>query len=234
MSIIKARRFWTDVTVKPCHQGWQVLLDDRALKTPAKQELILPTEGFATAVADEWAGIDAEVDPLNLPHTRMANVAVDRLADDPGPVVEMLAEYGATDLLCYRATGPVALSEHQSAAWDPVLTWAQQTFGARLAVTSGVMHVAQDRDDLDKLRAPISDMTAFQLAGFHDLVKISGSLVLGLAAAHCFLSADEAFALSRIDEHWQEEQWGRDEDAHAAEVLKAAEFAHAHRVFHIS
>lgn len=231
MSIIKARRFWSETGIKQQGDGWVVLLDDRLLKTPAKNDLSLPSRAFARAVADEWAGIEGEVDPQALPHTRMANVAIDRLATDPDPVIDMLAEYGATDLLCYRAAGPDALAARQADRWDPVLDWAGQTFGARLAVTTGVMHVTQNQADLERLRRPIADLSPFQLAPFHDLVTISGSLLLALGAAHRFLTVDDAFALSRIDEQWQEEQWGRDDEAHAAEALKHDEFRHAYAVF---
>lgn len=231
MSIMKARRFWTDVGVKQQGDTWLVLLDDRVLKTPAKQDLALPTRAFAQAIADEWAGIEGQVDPQNLPHTRMANVAVDRLAADPAPVVDMLVDYAGTDLLCYRATGPDALTARQADRWDPVLDWADQTFGARLLVTTGVMHVTQNQGALDRLRGPVSDLSPFQLAAFHDLVTISGSLLLALGAAHRFLDVDDAFDLSRIDEHWQEEQWGRDDEAHAAETAKRLEFRHAFGVF---
>lgn len=34
--------------------GWQVTLNDRALKTPARQPLVVPTYSLALAIAAEW------------------------------------------------------------------------------------------------------------------------------------------------------------------------------------
>jgi chaperone required for assembly of F1-ATPase len=50
----------------------------------------------------------------------------------------------------------------------------------------------------------------------HDLVTLSGSLVLGLAVSRGALGGDEAWSLSRVDEAWQNEQWGVDMEAAAA------------------
>jgi chaperone required for assembly of F1-ATPase len=77
-------------------------------------------------------------------------------------------------------------------------------------------------------------MTAFQLTGFHDLVAISGSLVLALAVADQRLSVPEAWRLSRIDEHWQAEVWGRDEEAETLEAARHKGFIHAARFYQFS
>ena len=55
------------------------------------------------------------------------------------PVVEMLAAYGGTDLLCYRAGDPARLVAREGEAWDPILAWARETLGARFFLTEGVM-----------------------------------------------------------------------------------------------
>ena len=74
-------------------------------------------------------------------------------------------------------------------------------------------------------------MDAFRLTAFHDLVGISGSLVIGLAAIHEVKDIGTLWRLSRIDETWQEEQWGIDEDARAQAAMKESDFYAAKR-FH--
>ncbi|WP_151720596.1 ATP12 family chaperone protein [Gemmobacter serpentinus] len=220
MSAWKPKRFWKEATVAAVEGGFAVLLDGRAVKTPAKTALILPTEGLAQLVAAEWDAQEEKVLPETMPATRTANSAIDKVQVHFSEVAEMLAEYGGTDLLCYRAEGPAPLVQRQADGWDPLLEWARARYDAPLATTSGVMFVAQPPGSLAALRQALFDQTPFQLAGLHDLIAISGSLVLGLAVAEGRLSADQAFDLSRIDEHWQIEQWGTDEEAAEQETLK--------------
>lgn len=221
----KPKRFWNAATAAAVPGGYSVTLDGRALKTPAKAALVLPTMAMARALAAEWDAQHDLVRPETMPACRAANSAIDKVIPQFAEVAGLVAAYGATDLLCYRAEGPEALVARQAAAWDPLLDWARQRYGAPLVATVGVMHIAQPPGSLAALSAVVHAQTPFQLAALHDLVAITGSLVLGLAVAEGRLSADQAFAASRIDEHWQIEQWGADEEA---EKLEAARHSALH------
>lgn len=225
------KRFWTDAVVEPCDGGFTVRLDARPVRTPLKAPMVLPTLAMAQAIAAEWQAQTGKVDPATMPCTRAANSAIDNVARHFDAVVDMLAAYGDTDLLCYRATDPQPLIARQSAAWDPPLAWAADALGAPLIVTGGVMHVAQPAASVATLRAQIARLTPFQLAAFHDLVAMSGSLVLALAVIHGRLAPEEAWALSRVDEHWQAELWGDDEEASALAERKRRDFMQAHRFY---
>jgi chaperone required for assembly of F1-ATPase len=231
MSAWAAKRFWTDATVQAADGGWTVRLDGRAVKTPLKAPLVMPTHAMAQAVAAEWQAQTGLVRPDTMPVTRSANSAIDKVGAQFDEVVALIAAYGGSDLLCYRAAFPPALIARQAAAWDPLLAWAADALGARLAVTTGVMPVAQDAASLAALHARVAAMTTFRIAAFHDLVAISGSLILALAVTEGRLTPDEAWRLSRIDEAWQNEQWGIDEDAALMEVTRRAAFDHAGRFY---
>lgn len=231
MSGWKAKRFWTTVEVVPEGAGFAITLDGRPVRTPAKAPLLLPTVAMAHAVAAEWAAQEGEVNPAAMPCTRSANAAIDKVAPQFDEVAALIAAYGETDLLCYRAEAPAALAARQAAAWDPLLDWAGGALAAPLARTAGVVPCAQDPGALARLGAAVRAQTPFQLAALHDLVAISGSLVLGLAVIAGRLTAEGAWAASRIDEAWQTEQWGEDAEAVAAETLRHRDFLHAAR-FH--
>jgi chaperone required for assembly of F1-ATPase len=231
MSEWKARRFWKEATVREEENGFGVSLDGRPVKTPAKQVLLAPTYAFAEAIAAEWAAQEETVDPLSMPCTRSANAALDKVSVQHGEVADMLAAYGDSDLLCYRAEHPQSLVERQAAQWDPILDWAAEALDARLETRSGVMHKPQCPKALARLSKRVHDMSAFQLAGFHDLVSLSGSLILGFAATHDFLPPEAIWDISRLDEIWQTEEWGADDEAEAAATLKARAFIHAKQIF---
>jgi chaperone required for assembly of F1-ATPase len=225
------RRFWTEVKLRAEGDGFAVLLDGRPVRTPRKTALILPTAALAQAVAAEWQAQTGTVNPATMPFTRTANSAIDSVASQFDAVADMLSAYGATDLLCYRATGPEALLARQSVGWDPLLDWAGTVLQAPLRCTSGVMHVDQPPASLAALSAAVRTLSPFRLAAFHDLVALSGSLVLALAVTRGRLTAEDAWSLSRIDEHWQIEQWGADEEAAEMEARKRADFLQADRFF---
>ncbi|MEM9395301.1 MAG: ATP12 family protein [Pseudomonadota bacterium] len=234
MSGWAAKRFWTASEVVECEGGFTVTLDSRPVRTPLKRLLVVPTEAFAKAIAEEWGAQEEIVNPSTMPFTRAANAALDKVSAQREDVCELLAAYAGTDLLCYRATGPKMLIARQASGWDAHLDWAARRFSAPLKITSGVIPVDQPAESLKVYLRRVQEFSDFELTGFHDLVAISGSLVLALAVAEGRISASEAYDLSRIDEHWQIEQWGEDEEATELAERKRFEFVRAHDVMKMS
>lgn len=226
MSGWTAKRFWKEAGVVPVPGGFGVALDGRPVKTPAKAALVVPTRALARAIAAEWDAQTGKIDPGSMPVTRSANSAIDKVAPQTAEVAELVAAYGASDLLCYRAEAPEALAARQAAGWDPWLERAAGVWGP-LRVTEGIVPVDQPAGTLRALAAEVAALSPFELAAVHDLVALSGSLVLGLAVARGWTDPESAWALSRIDETWQAERWGEDAEAAAFAAAKARDFAHA-------
>ena len=231
MSEWAQKRFWKVAEPTQTDGGFAVHLDARAIKTPAKTSLIVPTRALAEAIAAEWDAQTEVINPLSMPVTRTANAAIDKVVPQFAEVADLLAAYGDSDLLCYRATDPVELTSRQAELWDPLLDWAKSDLGAVLIPVQGVIYRAQSPQSLAELSRRIHNMNAFELAAFHDLVSLSGSLVLGFAAALDHRPANVLWEISQLDENWQQEQWGKDEEATTATALKAEAFLHAKRFF---
>lgn len=227
MSEWKQKRFWNDATITQENGGWSVKLDGRTVKTPAKAGLILPTKTMAQAVAAEWHAQKDEINPLSMPFTRSANAAIDKVRIQRAEVADMLAAYGDADLVCYRADSPDTLVARQAAEWNPFLDWAADRFGARLLPRTGILHESQDAYALALLSDEVHMLSDFSLAAFHDLVGLTGSLILGFAAAKDAFPLPRIWAASRLDELWQEEQWGVDQGAQEAAGIKESAFFHA-------
>ena len=224
------KRFWDSAHVVPDEAGHGVHLDARPVRTPGRAPLVLPTRALAEAVAAEWQAQEGEVAPLSMPLTRAANAAIDRVIPERAAVAALVAGYGESDLICYRAPAPDGLVRRQEQGWDPLLDWAARTLGARLIPTEGVMFVAQPEEALTRLTAAVEAHGAWELTALHDLVTLSGSLVIGLAISHGALAEEEGWRLSRLDEAWNIEQWGEDAEAAALAARRRAEFAEAMRL----
>lgn len=227
----KQKRFWTEAHTAEQEGGFAVLLDGRQVKTPAKTPLIVPTQELGSLIAAEWDAQEGEVNPETMPMTRAANAALDKVTPQFDEVAALLAAYGESDLLCYRANAPEELIARQAAVWDPLLEWAAQKFDARLSIGHGVMFIDQDTQSVDRLKAQVFALTPFQLTAFHDLVAMSGSLVLALAAIHDHMEIGDVWETSRVDETWQSEQWGKDDEAEEIADKKRASFEDAMRFF---
>lgn len=223
------KRFYKTAAVREIDGGWTVALDGRPIRTPAKAAFRAPTRAVAEAAADEWAGQGAEIRPADMPITRSVNTAIDRTLREFDAVAAAVAEYGGSDLTCYRAEQPDGLRARQAEAWDPLIAWADEALGARLIPTTGVMHALQPEEGQRALAEAVRRHDAYELTALYDLVAISGSLVIGLAVSAGRLEAGPGWSLSRIDETWQQEFWGVDEEAARVAAYKRAEFANAAR-----
>jgi chaperone required for assembly of F1-ATPase len=227
------KRFWAEVIVEAADGGFAIRLDRRPLRTPSKAPCLLPSRALAEAVAAEWSAQGAKVNPDAMPLTRAANTTIDRVALEYDAVAAAIAAFGQNDLICYRAPHPQGLVQRQSHAWDALVAWAAQALGAPLVVAIGVMHVPQPPDSLAELGAAVRAHGPWELTALHDLVSISGSLVIGLAVSQGHLDAATAWPLSRIDETWQIEQWGEDTEAAVVAARRQADFTNAARLLEL-
>ncbi|MGX0876304.1 chaperone required for assembly of F1-ATPase [Roseovarius sp. MBR-154] len=234
MSEWAAKRFWKEAGVGDTDQGFSVHLDGRKVRTPAKAELIVPTRAMAQAIAAEWDAQDGKIVPDTMPVTRAANAAIDKVAHQHAEVARMIADYGDSDLVCYRAESPAELVARQSQAWDPLLDWAESVLSARLHPRTGVMHHPQEVEPLARLHAQVEMLDKWALTAVHDLVSLSGSLIIGFAAIHDLHPAKTLWHLSRIDETWQQEQWGSDDEADVTARRKESDFLAAKRFYDLS
>jgi chaperone required for assembly of F1-ATPase len=211
------KRFWDHAEAVLDGEHYVVQLDGRRMRLPGGPVLRLANRTLAEAIAAEWQSAGGEkggtMSADDVPLTRLAGTAQERIAPDPGPSIDALATYSASDLLCYHAETPVALAERQATLWGPWLEWAARTHGAQLRVTRGLMPVAQPQEATQALRAALARHCPFTLAGLGLLVPATGSLVLGLAVADGALSAEAAHELSLLDELFQAEAWGEDREA---------------------
>lgn len=213
-------RFWTEATVGPhADGGWAVLLDGRTPKTPDKAALVLPTQSAAQLVADEWAAQGKFLDPSTMPATRLASTAIDRIGQAREPVADEIAAYAGSDVVCYLAEHPTPLVERQAREWGPWRDWAAREMGVALEPVAGIVHRPQSPDAIARVKAHALSLDDFRLTGLATAVPLLGSAVLALAVEQGALGGGTAFDLSRIDELFQEEQWGV--DAEAAERTEA-------------
>jgi chaperone required for assembly of F1-ATPase len=224
------KRFYTNVSIGIPQRGlYSILLDGKPVKTPKRANLEVPWHGLAEAIAEEWKVQGPEIDPASMYLTKCANSAIDYTAHHEAAVAEGILAY-ANDLLCYRAMEPADLVARESEAWDPLLAWFRERYGVGLLTGTTVAPIRQEEEALAKLRGALTGLNAFVLTALHGAAALCGSLVLAMAVFEGRLTAEEAFAASRLNEDYQAEKWGRDAAAEARARFIMAELAAAARV----
>jgi chaperone required for assembly of F1-ATPase len=222
------KRFWSTTSVTAQDGAFAVQLDARPLKLPGGTALSVPFQPLAAAIAAEWEAAPDNFTPDNVPLTRLATTAQDRVRLHRAAIIGQLAAYGVNDLLCYRATDPASRAA-EDAAWAPWTGWAEQRFGITLAIATGIMPVEQNTAVQAAFTTALEAMSDYALAGLGVIVPALGSLILGLAIEADALPPGEACRLAALEELAQEQRWGSDPETETRRHKRTEDVAESAR-----
>lgn len=220
------KRFYGEVGVTEADGGFAITLDGKPIRTPSGRHVVIPSRALADAVAAEWSDQKEVLDPMSMPLTRLANSVVEGVVDRVADVSEDLAKYFQSDLLFYRAGHPEGLVAREAEHWDPVLFWAAETLGAHFILSEGIMHVGQPDAAIEAARAALPE-DPWSVAALHVITTLTGSALLALALAHEVRDPDQVWAAAHVDEDWNAEQWGVDEEAAGRRAARLKDFTAA-------
>ena len=217
------KRFYAHADVLETDGGFAVTLDGKPIRTPSGRQVVVPVKAIAEAVAAEWQAQQETIDPLTMPLTRFANSVVQSVVDRASLVADDVAKYLRSDLLFYRAGHPEPLVAREAEHWDPVLFWAADALGARFILAEGIVHVRQPDSAVAAARAAFPD-NPWSIAALHVVTTLTGSALLALALLHGMRDADQVWAAAHVDEDWNAEKWGVDEEAAARRAARLVDF----------
>ena len=223
------KRFYSEAGIAEANGGFAITLDGRPIKTPRGRQVIVPVKEIAQAIAWEWQAQQDLIAPLSMPLTRLANSVVEGVIERVEAVADDLAGYLNSDLLFYRAGYPEALVAREAAHWDPVLFWAADTLGAHFILAEGIVHVRQPDTAVAAARAALPS-DPWSIAALHVVTTLTGSALLALALFHGVLDADGVWAAAHVDEDWNAEKWGHDEEVVARRAARLVDFRAAARI----
>lgn len=223
MRAVQRKRFYVSAGIGEADGGHTVTLDGKPIRTPSGGIVILPARSLAEAIAAEWNAQSDLIDPLTMPLTRFANSVVQGVIGNAEAVADDVTKYFASDLMFYRAGHPEGLVAREAAHWDPVLFWAAETLGAHFILAEGVVHVRQPEQAIAAARA-VLPTDPWAIAAIHVITTLTGSALLALALFHDVIDQGQAWASAHVDEDWNAEQWGIDEEMAARKAAKLVDF----------
>jgi chaperone required for assembly of F1-ATPase len=217
------KRFYAKAGIVQSPDGFAITLDGKPVRTPSGRALAAPVAGIAEAIAAEWDAQREIIDPLTMPLTRFANSVVDAVVDRVGLVADDVAKYFGSDLLCYRAGHPEALVAREAQLWDPVLFWAADVLGVHFILGEGIVHVRQPDSAMAAARAALPD-DPWSIAAVHVITTLTGSALLALALLRGAIGQDQMWTAAHVDEDWNIDQWGVDEEVAARRAARLIDF----------
>lgn len=223
------KRFYKDVGVAEADGGFTIMLDGKAIRTPSGKVVLVPRRSIADSIAAEWAAQGETIDPVTMPLTRFANSVVQSVVDRVDMVADDVAKYLHSDLLFYRAGHPEVLVANEAAHWDPILSWAAENLGAHFILAEGINHVRQPDAAIAAARAAFPG-DPWSIAALHVVTTLTGSALLALALTHRAREPAEIWAAAHVDEDFNTEQWGLDEEVASRRAARAVDFEAATRI----
>lgn len=217
------KRFYASAGVVGAEGGFAITLDGKPIRTPSGRIVIVPIRALADKVAAEWEAQREVIDPLTMPLTRFANSVVESVVDRASLVRDDVAKYLHTDLLFYRAGHPEALVEREARHWDGLLYWVADTFGAHFILAEGIAPVRQPEQAVEAARAALP-LEPWSIAAMHVVTTLTGSALLALALRYGRLDPDQVWAAAHVEEDWNAEHWGTDEEAAARRAARHVDF----------
>lgn len=210
------KRFYKSASIAESDGRWCVELDGRIVKTPARAALAVPQKPLAEALAEEWERQGDMIDIQGMHVTRLVNIAIDRTPDQRDAMADELTRYCETDLLCFLAETPADLRARQIDQWRPVREWVGREKNiVLLEVPDGLLAAPQPPASLGAARNYALSLDDLALTGLLFGVGLFGSALLGIATSAGRLTAETAYEISILDELYQAEQWGKDEENEA-------------------
>src|ERR1700738_2107731 len=223
MRTTRRKRFYAKAGVVEAPDGFAITLDDKPIRTPSGRQVVAPVRPIAEAIAAEWDAQQQIIDPVTMPLTRFANSVVDAVADRVDAVTDDVAKYLGSALLFYRASHPEALVAREAEHWDPLLFWAADALGAHFILAEGIVHVRQPDSAIQAARAALPD-DPWSIAALHVITTLTGSALLALALLRGVLDSDQVWAAAHVDEDWNIEKWGMDEEVAARRAARLVDF----------
>jgi chaperone required for assembly of F1-ATPase len=225
------KRFYKQAEAFEHKDGFTLHLDGKTALTPAKNLILLPNQAAIALLVEEWNAQGETINSASMPVTRLVNTAIDGVANTLDEVREEILRYGRSDLVFYRAGEPHALVTAQEQAWDPVLQWADDIWGARFILVQGITFMNQPSRSLDHLADAVSSFSSpFAVAALSVMTTLTGSLLIPLAHVHGVLNMEAAWAAAHVDELYQERLWRQDHEAMERRKNRLRDFEAASRM----
>lgn len=134
-------------------------MDGKTLKTPARNDLLLPSKALALCIAAEWdaQGSSKGIQPVTMPMMSLASTAIDHIAVDPTHTLETCLSFLPTDTTLFLTVEEQrSLHRKQKQHFAPLHRWAKKVLGVDFSLQEDnmlgrVQHPKETKDKIEKI-----------------------------------------------------------------------------------
>ncbi|MEM7197554.1 MAG: ATP12 family protein [Pseudomonadota bacterium] len=201
-----------DVTITQSSYGYVLEKSGKPLRLSNNNPAVIADYYWAKQVADEWRSAKTNAALYVMPVSYFVLGSLSLTDDTIVKIRTQILDYADTDLLWYWAREETDLWSMQMREWAPWQRWAEQHFGVSL-VTGDGFDITQPQAYHDALAIAVSTLDVLRLCAVQEVVSLTGSLVLGLAALQQACKAEELWDTAHLEARFQRLRWG-EMDAH--------------------
>ncbi len=129
-------------------------------------------------------------------------------------IIDKLMKFAATDMLLFWGTDK-DLILRQEKEWGPLLQWAAQEFGEEFKKTHTLEVSEENQKSGYRLKAFLESLSDRELAAYYLAALNMRSVLLAAALVKGRINAEEAYKAAYLEQLFQAEIWGEDEEAAA-------------------
>lgn len=126
-------------------------------------------------------------------------------------IIDDLIKYSLTDMLFFWSTEK-GLMERQFAEWQPLLDWAENEFETKYEKTESLDVPQSNHATGWRLKSFLDELSDKELAAFFVAAQNMRSVLLAAALIKKHITADQAFKAAFLEELYQAENWGSDDE----------------------
>ncbi|XP_054168357.1 ATP synthase mitochondrial F1 complex assembly factor 2-like [Oppia nitens] len=213
------KRFYKNVTITQNDNKFGINLDGKQLKTPIGNVFYTHSHCLALMIANEWLSQQKTIRLSSMHLTQLCNTAIDNPTNDFNETIaQKIMDFIDSDTLCFHVNQPKELSDLQKKSWNPIIEWFQKTYNCQIPITQTVYLNPISETSRNLIYRHLCSYNMWSLIGLKFATENLKSLILSLALTQKVISVDKCVDLSRLEEDFEIEKWGRIEWSHDLEL----------------
>lgn len=207
------KKFYTDVSLEKSDDGYLVLLDGKAIKTPLKKVMLCPTKKLAQAIMQEWISQGDVINLRDMPMMQLLNTAIDRVAGQRKKMGEEFISHLDNDTIVYRAEQSDELTALEIKLWQPLYDWVKETFAEDIQTTENILSHVDNKGLKKKIKHWMMGLDDYHLTVLLESGALTSSTIIGAVFCHDNITAEQAFEAAYLEENYQAQKWAPDKQA---------------------
>jgi ATP synthase F1 complex assembly factor 2 len=218
------KRFYKQVSIVESSQiptNYEILLDQRKLKTPLGNIVTIENEFLALALAQEWHQQIKQIDLSSMHLNSLINTLIDNpLKLTKHQLIDKIMYFLNWDTLLYRSDEPEEFRQLQIQSWEPIVSFINEQFQTNFQSTYDLnVKDLINKNDRNIIEKYLLNFDQSSLIIFLFIVEHLKSILLTICLLKQFRSVEQIASLSRLETEFQISRWSNVEYYHDYEIM---------------